>query len=223
MRLRSLFVIISLIIFSILFFACSSSSQSERYNKPKEKEETDASSVRFTSHENNDTSSFRDIQEEDDSLEFDEMPTEEFPVNTKEFVGKYDKMESLSSAFTTREKLLFEIIAYLDTPYKYGGIDRNGIDCSAFTKLVYHNGIGLELPRTARLQFKEGENISSIDDLQFGDLLFFNTTRRSYPGHVGIYIGENLFAHASRSLGVTVSSLESSYYKTRYIGARRVK
>jgi len=51
--------------------------------------------------------------------------------------------------------------------------------------------------------------------------VFFNTTKNSFPGHVGIFLGENLFAHASFSNGVTVSSLQSSYFKTRYVGARR--
>jgi cell wall-associated NlpC family hydrolase len=79
----------------------------------------------------------------------------------------------------------------------------------------------LELPRSTREQFKVGENISKYD-LKFGDLVYFNTTKRSYPGHVGIYLGDDQFVHASRSLGVTVSSLSDAYYKKRFIGARRV-
>jgi cell wall-associated NlpC family hydrolase len=59
------------------------------------------------------------------------------------------------------------------------------------------------------------------DSLQFGDLVFFNTTGRA-PSHVGIYIEDYLFAHASVSSGVTISSLESTYYKGRYVGARRI-
>lgn len=208
-------------ILTVLIIACSSSTQSNRYNRPKETESKPSTSVRFSSTENQDTTIFKDLEEE--LSEFDEIPVEDVPVNTKEFIGKHERMESLSTALTTREKILFEIIAYLDTPYKYGGVDRNGIDCSAFTKHVYSTALGLELPRSASEQFNFGEKISSKGDLNFGDLIFFNTTRRSYPGHVGIFIGENLFAHASRSLGVTVSSLESTYYKQRFVGARRIK
>ena len=210
----------------IFLVSCSSSSQSDRYNRPAENESDESpSSVRFTSKEKK-----SDKEDEvfypniSDSLsEFDEVPVEDHPVDTKEFVGKYSKIESFSAALTTREKILFEIINYLDTPYLYGGITKNGIDCSAFTQKVFTNSIGLDLPRTAKQQFKVGKPVGNKSNLVFGDLLFFNTTSRSYPGHVGIYIGENLFAHASRSLGVTVSSLKSTYYKTRYIGARRVK
>ena len=63
---------------------------------------------------------------------------------------------------------------------------------------------------------------SDRTELKFGDLVFFNTRRRVKPGHVGIYIGDNLFAHASSKLGVTISSLEHDYYNKRYMGARRI-
>lgn len=209
----------------IFLFSCSSSSQSDRYNKPKEESDNKSpASVRFTSKEENqdDTTNYRDVGEEE-MPEFDEVPVEDHPVDTKELVSKYEKTENFSSVLTPREKILFEVISYLDTPYKYGGVDRNGIDCSAFTQLVFLNSFGIDLPRTASQQFQEGERISSKDDLQLGDLVFFNTTKRSYPGHVGVYLGENLFAHASRSLGVTVSSLQSTYYNTRFVGGSRVK
>lgn len=209
----------------IIFTACSSTSTDARYNKPSDNESNESSSsVRFTSKENKkdeSEESFNNIEEP--TPEFDEIPVEEYPVDTEEFVGKYGRIESLSAALTTREKILFEIITYLDTPYLYGGISKNGIDCSAFTQQVFNNSVGVQLPRTASLQYQEGEEIETRENLIFGDLLFFNTTSRSYPGHVGIYLGENLFAHASRSLGVTVSSLKSSYYQTRYIGAKRIK
>ncbi|WKZ68486.1 MAG: C40 family peptidase [Melioribacteraceae bacterium] len=221
MQYRFYLASLIVVLLTWLIFGCSPSSQSDRYNRPKEVEEKQPSSVRFTSTENTDTSTVYNIP--DELEEFDDIPVEDVPVDTREFIGKYERMQSLSSAFTTREKILFEIISYLETPYKYGGVDRNGIDCSAFTQHVFDTAIGLQLPRTSSEQFSIGELISSKSELTFGDLIFFNTTRRSYPGHVGIYIGENLFAHASRSLGVTVSSLESSYYKKRYVGARRIK
>lgn len=216
-----LFVFVFLILFS--FSACSSTTQSERYKKPKEPETEPSSSVRFTSKGDSkqDTSVYSAVPNE--LTEFDELPVEDYPVDTKDFIGKYEKIESLSSALTTREKILFEIISYLDTPYKYGGVDHNGIDCSAFTHHVFNTSIGIELPRTASEQYNIGNKISNKSELQFGDLVFFNTTRRSYPGHVGIYLGENLFAHASRSLGVTVSSLNSTYYNKRFVGARRIQ
>jgi cell wall-associated NlpC family hydrolase len=62
-----------------------------------------------------------------------------------------------------------------------------------------------------------------MEDLQFGDLIFFNTQTNVRPGHVGIYIGDNLFAHASTKKGVTVSSLTHTYYQSRFMGGRRIE
>ncbi|MCF8242168.1 MAG: C40 family peptidase [Melioribacteraceae bacterium] len=213
---------------AVIISSCSSSSYNTRYNKPPEKEDEPSSSVRFTSDENEDKHP-RDISDEKKVFsdpgysEFDDEPVEEYKVDVDRFVEKFDKLASLESALTTREKMLFEIIKYLDTPYQYGGETVNGIDCSAFTRAVFDSAIGEPLPRTASEQFEKGSRISSKESLEFGDLIFFNTTSRSYPGHVGIYIGDNLFAHASRSKGVIISSMKSEYYNKRFIGANRVK
>lgn len=217
---------ISLILFAagvalLLLTSCSSSSQSQRYNKPAEEEgESQDNSVRFTSKD--EVKKVDTLETRDVPGEFDIPPVEDNPVNTKEFVQKYDHIKTLSSALTEREKILIEIITYLETPYQYGGNTRNGIDCSAFTRTVFERAIGKTLPRTTSEQFVLGNEINGKNSLEFGDLIFFNTSSRSYPGHVGIYIGENMFAHASRSLGVTISSLESSYYANRYICGKRI-
>lgn len=219
--------------FSLLLFAgCGASSTGQRYNQTKKtnEEPPPKRTIRFSSADslkikNNDTIQpqidFPDIP--DSSLEeFDEIPVESEPVDKSKFIGNFDKLKSFNVPLTPREKILFEVIKFLDTPYKYGGNTENGIDCSAFTKQVFQNSLDVELPRSTREQFKIGENISKYD-LKFGDLVYFNTTKRSYPGHVGIYLGDEQFVHASRSLGVTVSSLSSAYYKKRFIGARRVE
>ena len=122
---------------------------------------------------------------------------------------------------TIREKMLMEIIKYLGTPYKYGGTTKNGIDCSAFTQSVYRDVFNIKLERSARLQYTQGEIISKGDELKYGDLVFFNTRKRVKPGHVGIYIGDNLFAHASSKKGVTISAMDYQYYSQRFMGARR--
>lgn len=234
-----LFFIIVIII--IAASACSSSSYSERYSKPKEEHKTNSKNVRFSSDNDkppsdadNSTASnnenannteitvYNDLP--DNPSEFDEPPPAGADENldTKKFVENYEKLKSFNVALTPREKVLFEVIKFIDTPYKYGGSTNNGIDCSAFTKEIFETSLSVELPRTAREQYKTGEKINSKDELQFGDLVFFNTTKRSFPGHVGIYLGEGKFVHASRSLGVTVSHLDNPYYKSRYVGARRI-
>jgi cell wall-associated NlpC family hydrolase len=119
-----------------------------------------------------------------------------------------------------RDRLLIDVVSYLGTPYVYGGNTKEGIDCSGFTARVYESGAKQQLPRSAREQFSVGSPVTK-SNLEFGDLVFFNTTGRR-PSHVGIYIEDDLFAHASVSKGVTLSSLESTYYRKRFVGARRV-
>lgn len=120
----------------------------------------------------------------------------------------------------SRDRLLLDVISYLGVPYVYGGTSRKGVDCSGFTSRVYSTAADVALPRSTREQFTVGTKVPR-GELRFGDLVFFNTTGKS-PSHVGIYIEDDLFAHASVSDGVTFSSLESEYYKKRFVGARRV-
>lgn len=209
MRLHT--TILSLLI--SFLFACSSSSVSHRYGKKLDKKIEKNDSTRFTSE--NDSILYK--------CEFDEEPTEDDSIDAKEFVKENSFTDSpVVKNLSAKEKILVEIIRYLNIPYKYGGNDRNGLDCSAFTQNVFENSLNFKLPCTAREQFYSTTNIKNNDTLKFGDLVFFNTTKRSYPGHVGIFIGNNLFAHASFSKGVTISSLKNSYFKRRYIGAVRV-
>jgi cell wall-associated NlpC family hydrolase len=119
-----------------------------------------------------------------------------------------------------RDKMLLEIVGLLGTPYVYGGTGDAGLDCSAFTARVYERSTSRRLARSAEEQFYEGEAVPR-EELRFGDLVFFRTDGRR-ASHVGIYIEDDLFAHASTTSGVTISSLESSYYYQRYVGARRI-
>ncbi len=108
----------------------------------------------------------------------------------------------------------------LDIPYRFGGNSLIGIDCSAYVKKVY-SMIGVVLPRSAREQFNEGTPID-VDNLSSGDLVFFRTYA-SYPSHVGIYLGNNLFIHASsKKKKVTIDRLDTPFYVKRFIGAKRL-
>lgn len=221
---------ISAVLIFLIFSGCSSSSSSQRFKQSKSDRNGNSNS-RFESADTTKRSShtkpknerivFNDLPA-DASEEFDEIPVEENPVDKTNFVAHFEKLKTFNVALTPREKVLFEVIKYLETPYKYGGSTQKGMDCSAFTLQVYQNSLSIEIPRSAREQYSTGEKVSQ-DELKFGDLVFFNTTKRSFPGHVGIYLGEDQFVHASRSLGVTVSSLEDAYYKKRFVGARRVE
>ena len=108
----------------------------------------------------------------------------------------------------------------LAVPYRFGGTTLWGLDCSGFVQKAFAF-LDLDLPRTAREQFREGAKIAKAD-LSPGDLVFFRTYA-NYPSHVGIYLGDNRFVHASsRDRKVTIESLDTPYYLKRYIGAKRL-
>ena len=106
------------------------------------------------------------------------------------------------------------------TPYRNGGTDTNGFDCSGFTQFVFSQH-GLPLPREVREQYRAGKPVKA-GDLAPGDILFFTTTDPG-PSHVAIAVGGDQFVHAPSSTGVVrVEHLGSSYWSPRYLGARRV-
>lgn len=105
------------------------------------------------------------------------------------------------------------------TPYRLGGTGINGIDCSAFTQIVYRDFFGEDLPRNTREQLQEGSGVRRAS-IRPGDLIFFRTSRNVL--HVGIAMEDGNFLHASVSNGVMISNLSESYWAGRYIGTRRV-
>jgi cell wall-associated NlpC family hydrolase len=111
------------------------------------------------------------------------------------------------------------------TPYKLGGTSRSGIDCSAFSRVLYENVYQMELPRTAEEQERLGAAVSR-DSLQPGDLIFFRTQGMGplfKSRHVGVYLGGGEFAQASGRRGVTISRLDNRYWSKKYHAARRVR
>jgi len=131
--------------------------------------------------------------------------------------------ELLGNWDSPHERSLFVRVAkgFLGAPYRWGGSSVRGLDCSSFVKKLYEF-FDVSLPRTAKEQAHVGQRVSR-DELKEGDLVFFNT-RRAY-GHVGIYIGNNEFVHASagRERRVRIDTLDKPYYDKRFVKAVRIK
>jgi cell wall-associated NlpC family hydrolase len=110
-----------------------------------------------------------------------------------------------------------------DTPYRYGGnTPESGFDCSGFVRHVFKHTLNMSLPRTSHEISRLGEAQKSTR-LQPGDLVFYNTLRKSYS-HVGIYLGEGKFVHSPRAgSSVRVENMNEEYWTSRYNGARRLR
>ncbi|HXP91940.1 MAG TPA: LysM peptidoglycan-binding domain-containing C40 family peptidase [Candidatus Binatia bacterium] len=142
------------------------------------------------------------------------QPSSDDPSPLHRFASRIiDRTSSIAST------LARNAMRFLGVPYSFGGTSSAGFDCSGYVQHVFAM-LGIHLPRTADSQFARGERVHG-GDLQPGDLVFFQTYA---PGasHVGIYLGNDEFVHASSSRGVMVSKLSESYWATRYIGAKRV-
>jgi len=103
--------------------------------------------------------------------------------------------------------------------YKFGGNSKTGIDCSAFIQRAYKEKLNIKIPRTTLLQSKIGKQVSK-SNLEFGDLVFFKTGKNSR--HVGIYMQNGKFMHASTSKGVIISKLSNVYFNKHYWKAQRI-
>ncbi|TWH48279.1 C40 family peptidase [Sporomusa sp. KB1] len=126
---------------------------------------------------------------------------------------------SRDSSTASVRRIIQTSMRYRGVPYVFGGTSPDGFDCSGFTRYVFAQS-GIYLPRMADEQFEIGRHVS-YGRLQPGDLVFFSTYT-SGASHVGIYIGDSRFISATSSSGVRIDSLDSGYWGSRYIGARRV-
>lgn len=115
------------------------------------------------------------------------------------------------------DALILEAKKHIGVPYVWGGSTPSGFDCSGYLNYVYNNQ-GVKIPRTVATIWDATTLVSA---LQKGDLVFFTTTAPG-PTHAGIYIGDNKFIHAGSSTGVTISDMNNTYWKPRYLGARKI-
>jgi cell wall-associated NlpC family hydrolase len=149
-------------------------------------------------------------------------PIQSKHVNVSEKIAEVKALSQSDelSNLSVNERLILFAKKMINLPYKFGGNGDFALDCSSFVQKAY-SFVGHQLPRSAREQYSVGEVIDK-NDLQTGDLLFFRTYA-SFPSHVGIYIGNNLFIHASsRSRKIQIDNVEAPYYVKRFIGAKRL-
>lgn len=140
------------------------------------------------------------------------------PTAARKPAGLVDKVRDQAS------DMVLTAMNFLGVPYRRGGTDEStGFDCSGFTRHVFEMSLGLVLPRRADEQASaQGLLKVQRDELRPGDLVFFNTLRRTFS-HVGIYVGDGKFIHSPSTGGkVRVEDMQMSYWKARFTGARRV-
>jgi len=153
------------------------------------------------------------------------MADEQPPAKTEAPILILDRgpiVRVVSQAGDTVGNLVSGALDLIGIRYRRGGTSPDtGFDCSGFVSHVFRKTLGLILPHSAREIAKSGEKVRK-DELQPGDLVFFNTMRRTFS-HVGIYLGEHLFVHAPASGGeVRVEDMRTSYWSKRFTGARRI-
>lgn len=200
----------SALLASLFFASCSSSSQLNQPLSSKDPQFLDNIALR-TSH-NSELSLTTATQEKKINIQ---------PSFGTAMQQKYASLLGVLPINISNYTLYHFIDEWMGVRYQLGGNTKNGIDCSAFVQRMFENVFCLDLLRTAREQFANAHLIKSIDSLTEGDLVFFKikTTRIS---HVGVYLANRRFVHASSSQGVTISSLDERYWQRYYTGGGRV-
>lgn len=144
-------------------------------------------------------------------------------VRVSEQISEKGNRESITSSQRKHKLILSTLNQQLEfwqgTAYRWGGNDRNGIDCSGLVVQIFQQEFNRVLPRTTAQQRRQGRSIRQ-SELVAGDLVFFKTGPNL--GHVGIYLQNQQFLHVSTRRGVMVSSLHNRYWRSRYVGARRI-
>ena len=148
------------------------------------------------------------------------QPTEKAPEEQESLAKDYlSQIMGVAMSATSNIKLFNFVYDWIGTPYRFGGGTKKGIDCSGFTKQLYSQVFNLDIKRSSRDIFSMVSPVRK-DELKEGDLVFFKIRSRSIS-HIGIYLGNDRFAHAS-SKGVAVSSLDDAYYSRYFYKGGRV-
>jgi murein DD-endopeptidase / murein LD-carboxypeptidase len=164
-----------------------------------------SSAIRFSSNRGNAYAKEKSSLSNNNYSNLNKGISDEISINESNNLDKYKDL---------RKEIIDEAKKYMGTPYCYGGNSFDCIDCSGFVMQVYEK-FGIELPRTASEQYSYSSNNNDTKP-QIGDLVFFK--KGQAINHVGIYVGNNKFIHASTSSGVMISSLSEECFSNNYAG-----
>lgn len=137
-----------------------------------------------------------------------------------QFYSKYSKKLGINFEGSENKQLIMAVDEWLGTRYRWGGCSKYGTDCSCLVKTIYKDVYGIELSRSSASIFYNDLKPVKKEDLQEGDLLFFKI-RRNRISHVGLYLKDNKFAHASLHRGVVIDDLTKKYYRKRFFSGGR--
>ena len=143
------------------------------------------------------------------------------PSGNKSKVSEVEQKLGVNEKQIKSSKLYSFIDDWYGVPYKYGGCQKGGIDCSCFTNLLYDKVYNKKIARSSVDMYKSCDQIS-IEEAKTGDLVFFKIGGNTIS-HVGVYIWGKMFVHASNSCGVVINSLEEAYYKKYFFCAGKMK
>lgn len=151
-----------------------------------------------------------------------ENKSQEISPKDKAIKEKYALALGVNEKDLSNLKLYYFIDEWMGVPYKYGGNDKNGIDCSGFTGLLYREVYNKNIsgPTSTLIELT---NIINENELKEGDMVFFQIEKKGKVSHVGVYLQNNKFVHATTKKGVMINDLNENYYKQHYFKSGRVK
>jgi len=152
---------------------------------------------------------------------FKKQAKEQPATVTASFWAEHSRLLGFSLSGNENPDLIREVASWLGTPYRYGGNNKAGTDCSGMVQQVFLKVFNLALPRSSA-QIADFSKRVRKTELQVGDLVFFETTSRRRINHVGIYLGGNRFIHSTTSHGVIVGNLDEPYWRRAYSRSGRV-